>query len=171
MKKLIVVLMVLGLLVGPMALPASAGSPIDEKVTGGTHFESERDGGYCYLSLTAMEKDGEWSGHGRFMDKESQEGHRIVAIITIDDGRVEDSWHGNEKLVQVYGTVDYYEDNVFIGQKQVRIGLVDEVELDGIVDRLGVNFQELGTDITSGSDDVYQARVTDAEYDGVLKIH
>jgi hypothetical protein len=53
----------------------------------------------------------------------------------VTDGRAVDPHAGTDRTVQVVGVVDYCEDSVFMGQKQVRIGMVDEgLSFDGIVD-------------------------------------
>lgn len=158
MRKGLSVTLLAVLVVAAMALPASAGSPIEEKITGGGHFTS--DGGttvdhLVYLSMVGMEKDGAWSGQGSYRD--TQLG--LEAHLIVDSGFRLDN---EENYVCTEGLADVYVDDAYVMDSTFRVCITDE-DWDGLADRIGVILYDYYTYSHMGG--------AVRDYAGCIKIH
>lgn len=157
MKKLAILVAFTALLM--TTIPAFAGSPISNKVTGGAHFVSDAGntvGHEVYLSIIGMEKKGEWSGEGSYRDKDIG----LKAHLNIDGG-----WVHAEGYICYTGNAEVSVDNSPSENKSLLVCVVDEGPgFDGLVDRIGV--------VIGGLSDHYSHMGNSVrEYVGNMKIH
>lgn len=172
-KRLSVALLVL-LVLSVMALPASAGSPITEKVTGGAWFVSVNefnlpsgavaDGHEVHIGFVAMEKDGVVSGQGAVTDKD----YRLKAILTITakyDGVQADpaKWPYDYE-----GTAELYDNEVYQGTQYFRLNLADGDD-DGVVESIGFVLGESPDNLDPNSGGWYFAWLD--TWQGTIKVH